>query len=242
LERAQIMIDNSSDLNEILKYSLKMSAQKMRTLAVFDLDSTLFNVSTRTQKILEQFAHEYELDDLKTIEILHSDWGIKEALLRKGYKDEEHKELHTNLRDFWFQRFFSNEYLHYDVPYAGAIEFVLELAATGAEIKYLTGRDVERMGRGSKEILLKWGFPCTDEQLILKPHRSQDDELFKRDWFIQLDREHYHKIYFFENEPVNINAVLEHCPDVEIIFLDTTHARKQTVTAKIQRIPHFKRS
>ena len=98
------------------------------------------------------------------------------------------------------------------------------------------------MGEGSKAVLLKWGFPCDDKQLILKPNKKMDDELFKRDWFINLDRSAYDKIYFFENEPVNINAVLQHCPDVEVIFLDTTHARKQTVTAPIQKINHFRRS
>ncbi len=235
------MVDNSSNLNEILKTTREIAAQNGRTMAVFDLDSTLFNVSTRTQKILEEFAHEHAVEELKSIEVLHTDWGVKESLMRKGYNQEDHTQLHTQLKDFWFERFFSNAYLHYDVPYPGAIEFVQELEHAGAEIFYLTGRDVLRMGTGSKDVLLKWGFPCRSEQLILKPHRSMDDELFKRDWFIQRDRSAFQKVYFFENEPVNINAVLKHCPDVEIIFLDTTHARKQTVTAPIQRIPHFKR-
>ena len=236
------MIDSSSNLNEILKLSQVNAAQNKRTLAVFDLDSTLFNVSTRTQKILEQFAELHQLDELKKIEILHTDWGIKEAVLRQGYNLEEHADLLNELRDFWHQRFFSNEYLQYDVPYAGAIEFVLEMAATGAQIFYLTGRDQVRMGQGSKDVLLKWGFPCEGEQLILKPVKTMNDELFKRDWFLRFDRKLFDKIYFFENEPVIINAVLEHVPDVEVIFLDTTHARQQTVTAPIRKISHFKRS
>ncbi len=235
------MVDNSSNLNEILKITSKIAAQNMRTLAVFDLDSTLFNVSTRTQKILLDFAHLHSKEDLKSIEVFHTDWGIKEALMRGGYHFDEHIEFHTQLKDFWFEHFFSNKYLQYDVPYPGAIEFVLELANAGAEILYLTGRDVHRLGQGSKDVLLKWGFPCSDKQLILKPHRSMNDELFKRDWFIDLDRSYFQKVYFFENEPVNINAVLQSCPDVEIIFLDTTHARKQTVTAPITRIPNFRR-
>lgn len=236
------MIDNSSNLNEILKITKEMIAENKRILAVFDLDSTLFNVSTRTQKIVREFAELHHLDDLKMVEILHTDWGIKEAVLRQGYTTEEHAALLIQLRDFWQDRFFSNKYLHYDVPYPGAIEFVLELADTGAFIQYLTGRDQLRMGQGSKEVLMKWGFPCKEGQLILKPEKKMDDELFKRDWFVSLDRSLFHKIYFFENEPVNINAILKFCPDVEVIFLDTTHARKQTVTAPIQKIPHFRRS
>lgn len=236
------MVDNSSNLNEILKITSKMAAQNMRIMAVFDLDSTLFNVSTRTKKILLEFAEVHSKDDLKLIEVFHTDWGVKEALVRGGYHFDKNLELHNQLKDFWLERFFSDDYLQYDVPYPGAIEFVLELQLAGAEIFYLTGRDVQRMGRGSKQVLLKWGFPCSDSQLILKPHKSMNDELFKLEYFIQLDRTQFQKVYFFENEPVNINAVLKSCPDVEIIFLDTTHARKQTVTAPIQRIPNFKRS
>lgn len=235
------MIDNSSKLNEILKIAKDLSARNKRMLVVFDLDSTLFNVSTRTQKILHEFADLHQLQDLKNVEVLLEDWGIKEAVLRHGFNLETHSDLLEKLRDFWFERFFSNSYLQYDVPYAGAIEFVLELFEAQVEIRYLTGRDQHRMGMGTKEVLLKWGFPVQDQHLHLKPDRKMDDELYKKDWFEALDRSSYEKIYFFENEPINVNAILQHCPDVEVVFLDTTHARKQTVTADITKIKNFKR-
>lgn len=235
------MVDNSSKLNEILKIAREMTAQNLRMLAVFDLDSTLFNVSTRTQKILHEFAELHNLEDLKNTEVLLTDWGVKEAVIRQGYHLESHTEILEKLRDFWFEKFFSNSYLHYDVPYAGAIEFVLELAQAGVDIMYLTGRDQARMGIGTKEVLLKWGFPVEDHKLFLKPNRLMDDELYKKEWFENLDRSSYEKVYFFENEPVNVNAILQHCPDIDVIFLDTTHARKQTVTADIHRIKNFRR-
>jgi hypothetical protein len=232
---------NHSKLNDIIKSTLELRAQNLRSLAVFDLDSTLFNVSTRTQQILCEFARLEGLPELENVEVKLEDWGIKEAILRAGYHPEKDLEMLEKLRDFWFERFFSNEYVHYDVPYAGAVAYVLELYQAGCEVKYLTGRDQPRMGRGSLEVLKKWGFPCEPGQLVLKPERSIDDGLFKKNWFIDLDRRQYDKIYFFENEPVNINAVLATCPDVEIIFLDTTHARRETVAAQIQRIFHFGR-
>lgn len=235
------MVDNSSKLDEILKISREMAGQHLRMLAVFDLDSTLFNVSTRTQKILHEFAEIHNLEDLKNVEVLLTDWGVKEAVIRQGYHLETHAEILEKLREFWFEKFFSNSYLHYDVPYPGAIEFVLELAEAGVDIMYLTGRDQARMGVGTKEVLLKWGFPVEDHKLFLKPNRIMDDELYKKEWFENLDRSPYQKVYFYENEPVNVNAILEHCPDVDVIFLDTTHARKQTVTADIHRIKNFRR-
>lgn len=235
------MSENHSKLNEIIKISRELRAQNLRSLAVFDLDSTLFNVSTRTRQILAEFAEAYNQPALKAVEVKMEDWGIKEAVFRAGYTIEKDQELLMSLRDFWRDRFFSNDYIHYDVPYAGAVSYVLELAETGCEIKYLTGRDQHRMGKGSEEVLKKWGFPCETGQLVLKPERTLDDELFKNDWFLDLDRTPYSKIYFFENEPVNINAVAKSCPEIEIIFIETTHARKQEVTLPLLRIKHFGR-
>lgn len=231
-----------TNLNEILNKARSNAAQNLRTLAVFDLDSTLFNVSTRTQKILHEYAETHSKEDLKKVEIRKEDWGLKEALFREGYSVEKDLEMLNAIRDFWSARFFSSEYLHYDIPYPGAVSFVQDLADTGCEINYLTGRDQARMGKGSAEVLKKWGFPLTDSNLFLKPEKTQDDELFKHDWFKKLNHSNYEKIFFFENEPVNVNAILNSCPEVEIIFLDTTHARKQEVTAKLQRIKHFGRT
>jgi hypothetical protein len=230
-----------TNLNQILKISREYAAQNMRTLAVFDLDSTLFNVSTRTQKILSEFAEQHQFERLKSVQVKHEDWGIKEAVLRAGFSIEDDIEVLKQLRDFWSERFFTSEYLHYDVPYLGAICFVQELAETGCEIKYLTGRDNSRMRKGTVEVLKKWGFPFTDENLFLKPNRSQEDELYKLDWFKELNHSDYKKIFFFENEPVNVNAITHSCPEVEIIFLETTHARKEEVRAELYKIKHFGR-
>jgi hypothetical protein len=230
------------NLNDILNQAKSNRAQNLRTLAVFDLDSTLFNVSTRTQKILHEYAEAHKLDHLKKVEIKPEDWGLKEALLREGYTIEKDVEMLKSIRDFWSVRFFSNEYLHYDVPYPGAVCFVQDLHEAGCEINYLTGRDVARMARGSFEVLKKWGFPVTQQNLFLKPEKTQDDELYKHDWFQKLNHTDYQKIFFFENEPVNVNAIIQSCPEVEVIYLDTTHSRKQTVTSDLKRIKHFGRT
>lgn len=231
-----------ANLNEILKISRECRAQSLRTLAVFDLDSTLFNVSTRTQKIISEFANEYQVDRLKNIEVYHEDWGIKEAVMRAGLTLEDDLDVLKKLRDYWSERFFTGEYLHFDVPYEGAITFVQELFETGCEINYLTGRDQKKMYKGTLEVLKKWGFPVNENHLFLKPSKEQDDELFKDEWFKKLNHTDYKKIFFFENEPVNVNAIISSCPEVEIIFLDTTHSRKQVVNNPVKKIKNFSRS
>jgi hypothetical protein len=63
------------------------------------------------------------------------------------------------------------------------------------------------MGRGSAEVLLKWEFPLNGRtaELVLKPQAGLNDAKFKTDWFRALPFEAYEKIWFFENEPVNVN-------------------------------------
>jgi len=226
---------NQYDLNTILK----IAAEKERTVCVFDLDSTLFNVSSRTQKIIDEFADAHE-SKLKGVEILHTDWGLKESLYRAGFNSDENPELHKTLRDYWVERFFSNEYLHYDIPYAGAVSFVQQLAETNCEIHYLTGRDIKRMGLGTKQVLQKWGFPLKDNNLHLKPDRSIDDHTFKVEFMIKNFPENkYDNIYFFENEPVNINALFTQRSDIQIVYLDTTHSRREEVSVPVSIIKNF---
>ena len=217
-------------------------AQNSHNLCVFDLDSTLFNVSPRTQKILHEFADLHH-QDLKSVEIEASDWGLKEPLIRHGYSIEQHSQMHQSLRDFWVERFFSNDYIHYDIPYAGAINFVQKISTESKNIiYYLTGRDVHRMEKGTFEVLKKWGFPTPENSVQLKPHRSMEDHLFKRDWILELQNKNPNcAIYLFENEPVNINFIGQTVDNIQIIFLDTTHSRKEQVVVPVVKLCDFRK-
>lgn len=233
-------------LGQIIVKIKEINAMGQRSLVVFDLDSTLFDVNPRLEKILFDFTQNSEfikkfpeqVSLLKDIKTLRGDWGIKNSLQRVGL-DGHHLEFQKAIHSFWQETFFSNEYLHYDVPYEGAIEFVQKVADSGADIAYLTGRDVERMGKGSLEVLQKWNFPLQEKkfELVLKPHRSLDDAEFKTNWF--KNKTSYEKIWFFENEPVNIHSLQAALPSIEIIFLDTTHAGKANPPDNIPQIMDF---
>lgn len=234
-------------LDEILVKVQEISKRGSRSLVVFDLDSTLFDVSPRLEKILLDFAanpfHQLQFPDqvalLRNIKTLRSDWGIKGALQRAGL-DGHHADFQEAIRAYWEKNFFSNHYLQFDIPYEGAVEFVNQVAQAGANIAYLTGRDVDRMGGSSAEIIAQWGFPLNDKaQLILKPHRSMDDAQFKTDWFLEARTESYEKIFFFENEPVNLAHLALNCPEIEMIFFESTHAGKAEPPVNIPRIMNF---
>ncbi len=234
-------------LEEIRNRAQALNRTNDFSLAVFDLDSTLFDVGPRLEKILSDFAAQPEyqkrfpeqVQHFKNLRIERRDWGVKDTLIRAGL-DGHHPEFHETLRTFWRNTFFSNDYLKYDVPYPGAVDYVQSLASAGSEIIYLTGRDVERMGKGSEEVLKKWHLPMDEKaNLVLKPHRSMDDAKFKKDWFEALPNGKYRKIWFFENEPVNIRLIQESALNIEMIFFDSTHSGQAQVPENIPAIMHF---
>lgn len=240
------MTQSGQFLVKILKDAQEISKKNMQSLAVFDLDSTLFDVSPRLLKIIHDFA---ELPStlerfpeaakiLKTVQTQRSDWGIKQALIRAGL-DHQHPEFHEHIRNYWEQSFFSNHYLQFDQPFEGAVEFVNEIKNAGARIVYLTGRDIERMGEGSVQTLHQWGFPILDPQaeLVLKPKKGMDDARFKSDWFLQT--KDFTKVWFFENEPVNIHLVRKEHPEVEILFFHSTHSGKAEIPMDLPHLVDF---
>lgn len=235
-------------LRKILSEVQETTLQNGKTLAVFDLDSTLFDVSPRIQQILWDFAHHPEyskrypetVDILKNIQTQRRDWGIKHAILRAGLGDHA-AEFHEDLRLFWKQHFFSNAYLEYDKPFEGAVEFTQEIWRKGADVVYLTGRDVLRMGEGSESVLKKWNFPIQQERttLVLKPKAGMDDAQFKKDWFAAQSLREYEHIWFFENEPVNLLEIQKYLPEVKMIFFDSTHSGVAAPLPDVPTILHF---
>lgn len=242
------MTHSGHNLQQILTEIEHSVRENKPVLAVFDLDSTLFDVSPRLTRILADFADvpEYQKKFPESVKLLkglqteRSDWGIKQALIRAGL-DSHHPDFHAAIKQFWVEHFFSNEYLDYDVPYEGAVDFVQKIFSLGCQIAYLTGRDVARMGVGSRAVLLKWNFPLDDDkaQLVLKPLKGMDDAEFKANWFTALPQNTYHKIWFFENEPVNVQLLRERHPEVEILFFSSTHSGKAPVPTDLPHIFHF---
>lgn len=233
-------------LRQILAKIEEFTKKELKVLVVFDLDSTLFDVSPRLQQILVDFANAAEnqknfphsVEVLKTIRTQRSDWGIRQALIRAGL-DQHSTEFHHAVRNFWLESFFSNHYLQYDKPFEGAVSFVQQVARLKADIVYLTGRDQVAMESGTRKTLEHWEFPLAGCQVVMKPKKGMDDAEFKRDWFLKLPENAYTKIWFFENEPLNVNLIREHLPNIEIVFFESTHAGKAEAPSDLPRILHF---
>ncbi len=219
-------------------------------LAVFDLDSTLFDVSPRIQKIIHDFADRPELaSDPSTVDLLkaartkNTDWGMRGALERAGLDHTAKPELTDAIRNFWKEKFFSSEYLKCDEPLEGSIQFVQELHDLGVEIVYLTGREEKKMQSGTLESLRFHGFPYNPPRahLAMRPSEKSEDALFKDEWFVQTPKHLYDVIWLFENEPLNLEAIRKSHPEVELIFVDSTHSGKASKPTDLPLIFDFKR-
>ena len=235
------ILKSSELLRQILE---KITAAGPGALVVFDLDSTLFDVSHRTQKIISDFTlqsgmekkYPESIEALKLVKVSSDDWGLRDLLQRHGMGSHAPEFLEA-IREYWIERFFKGDYLQHDHPIKGAPEFVKKVKDTGARVVYLTGRDEGTMLEASRMVLATHGFP--QAELYLKPVKGSDDSLFKLNWFSEQNIDRYDPIYFFENEPVNIHEVTSWQPRVQIVFVDSTHSGKSEVSPEWPHIKDF---
>jgi hypothetical protein len=241
------MAQSAEVLSRILINIDKEIEKGSATRAVFDLDSTLFNVAPRFSKIIEEFCTDRSMcqkypkatEKLSQVKVTHHPYYLKQFMVDIGLS-EEPKEFYKEIFEYWQTRFFHDKYVVYDEPEIGAVDFVQSLHQRGVHIIYLTGRDEPRMKIGTLESLKKWEFPVevNKAELYLKPYKELDDAEFKRDHFNIFPPDE--KIWFFENEPVNIHLVLKDCPHVNIIYFDSVHSGKAPAPEGLPTITHFK--
>ena len=126
---------------------------------------------------------------------------------------------------YWFDRFFTDHYQHYDTTLEGAVPYVKELYAAGAYIVYLTGRDAPGMLVGCCESLRRHGFPMgvVRTQLIMKPDFDIPDPVFKEEACGFIDTLG-HVVGSFDNEPGNCNIFQDKWPKACNVFMDTQRA------------------
>jgi hypothetical protein len=233
-------------LSRVLHEAWEFSKTGRRFLAVFDLDSTLYDLTLRVSTIIDEFALKpeniarfpAECAGLARVKIEPTDWGLEAPLGRAGLASNT--PFFKALHDYWVACFFSDAYMLHDEPLPGAVEYVQELHQVGAHIMYLTGRDIPRMGRGSQESLRLHKFPLVlpTARLVLKPRADLDDAQFKLE-VLQEAEDEYERIWLFENEPVNLNLVARHCPDIGLIFIDSTHSGREQLEPTLEAIKHF---
>ncbi len=225
-------------LQHILDRAKQLATRPNEFCCVFDLDSTLYDLTERKQQIMLNFLDQpgkselypVEAKLLSKIEVRQNEFGIQEALARVGISAEKFSQFHKELYEHWEFYFFHNDFIKYDLTYPGAVEYVQKLSALGTHIIYLTGRDEPRMLTGTLETLRASGFPMDQKniEVKLKPHKGVEDHTFKLDYMLDLEKK-FKEIWLFENEPVNINIIEKHCPKMNFVFIDTNHSGREEV-------------
>ncbi len=204
------------------------TAGNKSTLAIFDLDGTLFDNRTRTIFILREISEKFcekvpqlsrAFETFQALSIV--DYSLDVTLGRMGVK---HPAETAFIKQEWAKRFFSDEYQKYDMPILGAKAYVDSVHKAGATVIYLTGRDVGRMLVGTTEVLRLYGFPVgvAGTMTIVKKEFEQDDELFKKEVSEYIDRLG-EVVAVFENEPANSNILQARFPQAASFFVLTQH-------------------
>lgn len=209
----------------ILEGLLEAVRAETRAVVVFDLDDTLLSTARRHLRILREFASARPaaapLAALKPQQLLYS---ITETAKVHGVLEEA---LLKDLRDFWFARFFTNEYLTEDEPSPGAALYCRDVLAVKGQVVYMTGRD-EKMRAGTVAALAAHGFPAPGAAgvaLMLKPHFDMPDAEFK-DQALKRLADMGQVMGSFENEPTHLNLFYAAFPKARHVFLDTKHSGK----------------
>ncbi|MBC7794970.1 MAG: hypothetical protein H7Z43_14790 [Clostridia bacterium] len=201
-------------------------------IVVFDLDGALFDNRPRTAQIL----HEYAEQDLRGIRpdpaarlsaltTPHISYMLTDTLTNAGVNEAA---VVNNAAVFWSKRYFSDNYLHYDQPVPGAIDYVRTLYSNGARIVYLSSRDAARQLVGTTKLLLDRGCPIgiASTEIILKPTQSTADATFKTQLMTYL-RQHGKVMAIFDTQPLNANEYRRQFPEAMTFLVDGLKAPNQ---------------
>ena len=234
-----------SKLREVFPRITEALADGALPIVLFDLDSTLFETGSRNLRILREFAeaqsgaHPALTELVAGLTIDDMGWNVHESFARRGVDDEA---LLQSLRDFWFERFFTDDYVKTDLPAPGSVDYVNHCHQAGAMIYYLSGRHVGGMETGTVQALTDHGFPFWRGRcaIHLKPSFDMADRSFKDEAVADIRSYKGRVVASFENEPGNANLFLEAFPGALHFLLDTvTSPEPETPSPELVVVPDF---
>jgi len=245
--RALLDVKSKAILDEMLQEISNLTANGQSSLVIFDIDSTLIDTSHRTAAICREFArqtsHLAQFRELcqeihqwtEWVEVYHP---IDFINMHSGVKIRPHSEEEAYILKFWKDRFFHEDWLVHDLPYAGGKEFVTECLLRGADVAYLTGRHRDTNLNGTKKWLATHHFPLRQDsprtRLMLKDHVTTSDVHYKSSGLAHL-KAGYGSSWFIENEVELILMALKDHQDVGSILFDSVHSGRAELQDKKPR-------
>jgi len=228
-----------------LREVIRRTQASDRPVAVFDLDGTLLDNRPRTVAILRELAHHWREHEVRHshakplygASVDRTVYSLSDNLEVLGV----HEDHHGPAFDFWKERFFHDDYMHHDVALPGAVDYVRAVYAAGANLVYLTGRDLPGMALGTFKSLRDEGFPIgvVGTELVVKPDFETPDPVFKQDVAEALSRLG-EVVASFDNEAANCNLLLKEHPESLTFFVDTLCApNPPALHPEVRVIDHF---
>lgn len=218
--------ETSPEQDQLLDSIIACAAQHGSAgVGVFDLDGCLFDTRSRQVHIFREFASQTGNLDVYAVKATHfTDWDLGNTLRNAGISEERISDMLDELKQFWFDRFFTSRYVQFDHAMPGAVDLVNRCRATGLKVVYLTGRD-ETMRAGTETSLKEFGFPLDGDEcrLIVKPDFKTDDTEFK-DEALGVIAGMATPVLFMDNEPANVNKFHERYSEAMVVFVETDHS------------------
>ncbi len=200
-----------------------------RPMVIFDVDGTLLDNRPRILHIIKEYgttelkrARPEDAAKIANLQIYQIQYRLTDTLTQIAVVEPA---VVNNAAVFWSQRFFNDDYLKYDAPTPGSVNFVRTLYSNGARIIYLTGRDQPRQLLGTVKALRDHGFPIGIQgtELIMKPTLNTQDAIFKQQ--VTNYMRHYGKVIAtFDNEPANANVYRRAFPKAAVILFAAPHS------------------
>lgn len=234
----------SAITSRLLAAARNAHARGRSPLVVLDLDGTLYASTVRTWRILQEFAHRYAtrhprfVAAMAHLRVEDVTYLVEDTLARVGFEDES---VLDDVRAFWNERFFTDEYVLHDLPTPGAVEFVRGLWAGGIVPIYLTGRPAPTMLIGTVRALQRDGFPVGtgNTRLVLKEDSRTPDDEYKKRVASHLE-EGGEVVGAFDNEPGLCNLFRRSFPDALVVHLATTHSPgAPDLDPGVEQVPNF---
>jgi phosphoglycolate phosphatase-like HAD superfamily hydrolase len=233
---------DASVLGDVLDRAHALKGAARPAVVVFDLDGCLFDNGPRTWEILDEFAESTGRASVRTgLERLPRrglPYTLEDIFAKAGVTDPAVVQA---AKPFWMKRFFTDDYIKYDVPNVGAVGYVKSLYGAGATVVYLTGRDAPGMLVGTEASLRQHAFPVGVAHCVTvtKPDFETPDVTFKQDALPFVDTLGT-VVGAFDNEPGNCNVFRRRWSEAEVVLLDTTHSPDAPpLLDGIKRVPDF---
>ncbi|MFH1415804.1 MAG: nucleoside monophosphate kinase, partial [Elusimicrobiota bacterium] len=212
-------------LNKVIRDAENAINRGQEPVAVFDINFTLLDNRKKILAILQKYAFENKQRYPKLskwVKSLESDmvvYDVENTLRNIGINDNK---LIKEMQEYFFEKFFTDEFSEYEESIPGAVEYVNRLHDMGIKIVYLTANWESFRGIRTRS-LKRFGFPVDKKAVLeMKPDDIRTKiHIFKTETLKEMKDP---VIAVFDDQPAVLNHIKDTLPAIEnFIFLNTIY-------------------